>query len=168
MLHLLTESHKKKVIKEYRMRLVVVICWLIVFVSMAGIALIIPSYLTAIGKVNVIKGENQNKEDSVKTLKAQNFNDKIKKVDYSLNALKMSVNVLFPKDAYTKILNSLPEGVYVDRYTYNLIDDNSASIGIDGTAADRDKLVDLQNRLKLIPEFTGIDIPITNLSLIHI
>jgi hypothetical protein len=162
MLHLLNESQKNKVIKEYRMRLVVVICWLTVFISLAGIALLLPSYLTAIGKVSYINNDNQQKENSIKNLNAQNFKDKIKKVDSGLIALKTSVNVLSPREAYNKILGSLPAGIYISRYTYNLIDNDSASISIDGSAIDRDRLVDLQNQMKLNTEFVGIDIPITN------
>jgi len=162
MLHLLSNQQKTKVIKEYRMRLIVVICWLIVFISLAGIAMLIPSYLTAIGKVNTIKDENLQKENSIQALKAQNFTDKIKQVDFNLSALNVSVNILSPREAYDKILSSLPVGVIVNRYTYNLIDDDTASISIDGSAPDREKLVEVQNQLKLNPEFSGIDIPITN------
>jgi hypothetical protein len=162
MLHLLNEPQKNKVIKEYRMRLVIVICWLIIFISLTGVSLLIPSYLTAIGKVNSIKNENQQKENSIKSLNEQNFKDKIKKVDSSLSALKLSVNILSPREAYYKILNSLPAGVSVDRYTYNLVDSDNASISIDGSAVDRDRLVELQNQMKLNTEFIGINIPITN------
>ncbi len=162
MLHLLSDQQKNKVIKEYRMRLVVVVCWLIVFLSLAGVAMLIPSYLTAIGKVNSIKSENLQKENSIQSLNAQNFTEKIKQVDSDLNALKISVVILSPREAYDKILSSLPVGVVVGRYTYSLIDNNMASISIDGTAPDREKLVELQNQLKLNQEFTGIDIPITN------
>lgn len=144
------------------MRLIIVICWLIVFVSLIGITLLIPSYFTAIGKFNSIKSDNQQKENSIKSLNEQNFKDKIKKVDSGLSALKLSVNILSPREAYEKILNSLPVGVSVDRYTYNLIDNDNASISIDGSAEDRDKLVELQNQMKLNKEFTGINIPITN------
>ena len=162
MLHLLNEPQRNKVIKEYRMRLIVVVCWLIVFVSLAGVALLLPSYLTAVGKVNSIKNENQQKENSINNLNAQNFKDKIKKVDSSLSALKISVNILSPREAYNKILNSLPVGISINRYTYNLIDNDNASISIDGSAIDRDRLVELQNQMKLNTEFIGINIPITN------
>jgi hypothetical protein len=161
MLHLLTDSQKKKVIKEYRLRLTTVICWLIIFVSLVGAALLLPSYLTAVGKVNVIKAENQSKENSVKDLKAQNFNDKIKQIDSNLNALKVSVSIPSPRETYDKIIGSLPRGVFLSRYTYLLVSDSSASISIDGTAIDRDTLAELQNRLKLNKEFSGINIPIT-------
>ena len=162
MLHLLTEPQKNRVLKEYRMRLGVVICWLIVFISLTGIALLLPSYLTAMGKVSVVKSDNQYKEDSIKSLNSQNFSDKIKKVDFNLTALKSSINILSPREAYNKIINSLPAGVSLDRYTYNLVDSNSASISVEGVAGDRDKLVELQNGLKLNPEFSGVEIPIIN------
>jgi len=162
MLHLLNDQQKIKVIKEYRMRLIVVICWLIVFISLVGITLLLPSYLSAIGKVNSIKNENLQKENSIQVLNSQNFKDKIKKVDFNLSALKISVNILSPIEAYDKILISLPVGVVVDRYTYSLVDNDTASISIDGSAPDREKLIELQNQLKLNPEFSGIDIPITN------
>jgi hypothetical protein len=164
MLHLLTESQKNKVIKEYKMRLAIVICWLAVFISLTGSALLLPSYLTAVGKVNTIKGDNQSKENSVKSLKDQNFQDKIKLVDSNLNALKLSVDIMSPRETYYKILNSLPAGVYVDRYTYGLKDENNASISISGVAGDRGKMIELQNLLKLNKEFTGIVIPITGLT----
>jgi hypothetical protein len=162
MLHVLSESQKKKVIKEYKMRLVIVICWIIVFISLVGLACLLPSYLSAVGRVNIIKSENQIKERSVQVLKDQNFQDKIKLVNSSLEALKTSINILSPKEAYNKILNSLPEGVYIDRYTYGLIDDNSASISISGVAPDRDKLIELQKKINSNPEFTSINIPITS------
>lgn len=162
MLHLLNESQKNKVIKEYRMRLVIVICWLIVFIALAGSALLLPSYLTSVGKVNTIKSDNQFKEKSIQVLKDQNFSDKIKKIDYSLLALNRSINIISPREAYDKILNSLPAGVSLGRYSYNIIDDDSALISIDGTAENRNELVELQNKLKLNSEFIGIDIPITN------
>lgn len=161
MLHLLTDSQKKKVIKEYRLRLTTVICWLIIFVSLVGVTLLLPSYLTAVGKVNIIKAENQSKENSVKEMKAQNFNDKIKQVDSSLEALGVSISIPSPRETYDKIVGSLPQGVFLNRYTYSLVNDNSASISIDGTAIDRDSLAELQNRLKLNKEFSGINIPIT-------
>lgn len=161
MLHLLTESQKNKVTKEYRMRLVIVICWVLIFISLAGSALILPTYLIAVGKVNTIRDEIKFKENSIKSLKDQNFQDKIKLVDSNLNALKISVNIISPRETYNKILNSLPSGVYVDRYTYGLIDDNKASISISGVAVDRERLMDLQNKLKLNKEFVGINIPIT-------
>lgn len=162
MLHLLTETQKNKVIKEYRMRLVVVICILIALVSLTGVALILPSYLIAVGKVNTIKVGNQSKEESIKILNDQNFKDKLKKIDSSLDALKMSINTLSPREAYNKIINSLPEGVVLNRYTYSLVDDSTAAISIDGVAIDRNNLLDLHNKLKLNPEFIGIDIPITS------
>jgi len=164
MLHLLTESQKNKVIKEYKMRLVIVICWVVVFISLTGSALLLPSYLTAVGKVNTIKNDNQSKENSVRSLKDQNFKDKIKLVESNLTALKVSINVISPRETYYKILSSLPTGVYIDRYTYGLIDENNASISISGVAGDRSKMIELQNLLKLNKEFTGVVIPITGLT----
>ena len=162
MLHLLPESQKHKVTREYKMRLIIVICWIVVFISLVGLACLLPSYLSAVGRVNVIKNENQTKEKSVQSLREQNFQDKIKSVNSSLEALKNSINILSPKGAYNKIVNSLPAGVYIDRYTYGLIDDNNASISISGVAPDRDKLIELQKKINSNPEFTSINIPITS------
>jgi len=162
MLHLLNNSQKNKVLKEYRMRLFVVVCIFIIFVSLAGVALLIPSYLTAVGKINLIKNDNQLKVDSIKAIKDKNFEDKIKKVNDSLNALKVSINIISPREAYDKILNSTPAGVSVVRYTYNLVDDNTASISISGTSQNRDMLAEFQNRLKLNPEFKGITVPLSD------
>lgn len=162
MLHLLTNSQKNKVIKEYRMRLLIIVCCLVISISISGIALLVPSYVTAIGKFSLIKSENQQKERSIKILKQQNFEDKIKQVDSNLKALETSVKVISPRETYYKIISSLPAGVVVSRYTYGLKDNYTASISIDGTALDRDVLVELQNQLKLNPEFVGINIPITN------
>ena len=142
------------------MRLAIVISFVVVFVSFAGIILLLPSYLGAIGKLNSIKNDNQYKEANIANLKSQNFTDKIKIVDSGLSALKISTNIISPREAYNKIINSIPNGVVVGRYTYNLIDDNSASISIDGTSVDRDKLIDFQNRLRLNPEFSAVDVPL--------
>ncbi len=144
------------------MRLVIVVCWIVFFISMVGMACLLPSYLYAAGRVNIVKSENQNKEKSLQSLRDQNFQDKIKLVNSSLEALKNSINILSPKEAYNKILNSLPDGAYIDRYTYGLIDDNSASISISGVAPDRDKLIELQKKINSNPEFTSINIPITS------
>jgi hypothetical protein len=161
MLHLLTESQKNKVTKEYKMRLVIVVSWMIIFISLTGMALTLPIYLISVSKINHIKNDNQSKENSTKALRDQNFQDKIKQVNSSLGALKMFVGVPSPRNTYLKIVDSLPEGVYIDRYTYGLIDDSSASISISGVAPDRERLLELQNKLKSNSEFSGINIPIT-------
>lgn len=162
MLHLLTESQKNKVIKEYRLRLAVIICTFIIFICLTGLALLLPSYLSAIGRVNSIKDINQQKKESIAVLKKNGFEDKIKKVDNGLKALKISIKILTPREAYDKIVGSLPLGVSVDRYTYNLLDDSKASISISGLAGDRDKLMEFQSRLKSNPEFKGIDVPLAS------
>ena len=120
MLHLLTESQKNKVTKEYKMRLVIVVSWMIIFISLTGMALTLPIYLISVSKINHIKNDNQSKENSTKALRDQNFQDKIKQVNSSLGALKMFVGVPSPRNTYLKIVDSLPEGVYIDRYTYGI------------------------------------------------
>lgn len=162
MLHLLTETQKNKVIREYRIRLAVTICIFIILICLTGLILLVPSYLSAVGRVNIIKNENQQKKNLIASLKKQDYDSKIKKVDNNLVALKKTVNVMLPREAYNKIVSNLPPNVYLSRYSYNLVDENSASISIDGTAADRDTLVLVFNNLRSIPEFTGITIPVSS------
>ncbi|MEI6042158.1 MAG: hypothetical protein WCQ00_01155 [bacterium] len=162
MLHLLTEQQRDKVLKEYRMRLVTVICGAIVFLSFVGLSLLMPSYLSFRGRVHSVEAGNLAKESSIESIKSQNFQEKIKLVDSNLEALKISIKILSPRESYEKILNSLPSGIILSRYTYSLIDDASASLSVDGVAVDRESLVEFQNKLITNPEFKGIDIPVSN------
>ena len=164
MLNLLTDAQRHKVLKEYRMRLAIVICGAVVFVCLSGTVLLLPNYLTAMNKVNSVKTNNDYKKQTISSLNAQNLKGTIKLVDSNLQALKISINIISPREVYEKIQASIPEGVLIDRYTYNLIDDNTASISLSGTSVDRNKLIDFQNKLKLNPEFTGIGVPLDSFS----
>ena len=160
MLHLLTENQKHKVIREYRMRLSIIVCGAIVLSSVTGFILLLPSYLSAIGKVDSIRRNNKEKEDSISNLSAQNFDDKIKNVDSNLAALKMTINIISPRDVYSKITSALPNGVSIIKYSYSLVDTDNAVIDIDGVSKDRESLVTFQNNLKTNPEFSGVEIPL--------
>ncbi len=162
MLHLLPDTQKKRVIKEYRMRIAIVIAIFIALISVAGTALLLPTYLSAVGSLNTVKNGNKIKQNSIDGIKGNNLDEKIKNVDYGLQALKISQEIPNPNEVYNTLMDGLQSGVVINRYSYMLVDNKSASISIDGVAGDRDTLVYFQNKLKAHEEFQGIEIPISS------
>lgn len=162
MLHLLPDTQKKRVLKEYRMRIVAVVFILITLLSIAGVVLLLPSYLSAVGSLNLVKNGNKIKQSSIESLKGSNFDDKLKNVDYGVKALKITQQIPGSIETYNNLNEDAPAGVVINKYFYTLTDDKNASVGIDGIAQDRETLIAFQNKLKEHKEFQGIEIPISS------
>ncbi len=162
MLYLLTEEQKKKVLREYRMRLAIVSLIALSFVGVVAITSVIPSrvlvstqqkILTA-EEINTVGGEPSNTDELSKKI-----------VDISttasfLNPISQPISSI---NIFSHLENEAGNDTSIRQFQINHFDD-SASVQISGISNNRDSLIKFINTLKQDPLFSGATFPYNSLA----
>ncbi len=164
MINLTPNKEKKKMIKDFYLRLVVV------FIMMLGVSVVIssfaliPSYLFSIVK----KRFSEEKLVVQKNIPLPEFDQQTLALIGDLNS-KLNLIENSKKDKFlvsdrviNKILSKKMTDIKINKFSYKFDTVNGKIIGVQGTAPSRERLLLFKTALEEDSSFTKVDLPISN------
>lgn len=156
MLHLLSESQKKVVRREYFYRLLILwLCFSAVLIF-AVIIFLLPSYFLSVSKWKLTEERSaalaQSGSEEVKGL-----SDTLRETERKLSLLK---NTGVPASIYGLFVSVIRDASPTIRF-YNF-QYEPGKLLVSGTSENRESLLAFQKRLKAEPIFSSVDLPVSN------
>ncbi|MBP6974376.1 MAG: hypothetical protein KBB54_00335 [Candidatus Pacebacteria bacterium] len=160
MLHLLTEEHRQKVVREYRKRVLVLFCLGLFFVSIAGAVCILPTFFTSYGRYSDFQNKKQALELELSTKEDVSSSESVRSIALSIQTLKMFDEKKIVSPLIEDIINGKPEGVRLKNMIFTSGEGSAMTIDIAGRASTRKSLVTLNQQLKAVTSFESVSIPL--------
>lgn len=162
MLYLLTEEQKKKVLREYRTRLLVVIFVALSFVGVIAIASIVPAKVLVSSNEKMLDLQKNNIE-SGGTVNVDELSKKIADISNTSSFLQPLGKSFSVSDIFSHLEKEAGDMTSINQFQINHFDEN-ASVQISGFSKNRDSLVKFVNTLKQDPLFSGAMLPYSSLA----
>ncbi|HEY1037640.1 MAG TPA: hypothetical protein VGE62_03595 [Candidatus Paceibacterota bacterium] len=162
MLHLLTEEHKAKIIRQYRMRLLIVLCLGIVLTLVAAAIFLIPSYVISFSAYSEVQAEKNRLVSLVAAKQTDALANDVKEVSNTLEALKSHADRRNPTRIFERIVQGKPSGVSVTSFAYTPESDSQVTVDVAGKANTRGSLSSYVDMLKADKVFSGVSIPLSS------
>lgn len=164
MFNLLPENLRNAVIKEYRLRLTVVVMVFVILIQVSFLVFLFPSWLVSFYKEKDFSTQSDELSKSLSTLDIssttsfiKSFNNKIGIIN---NALEYPKFIPILDDILAKKTGSIRiSGMY---YTVDSM--NSGTLTLEGIGDTRESLVSFSDSLETIGYFKKVDLPISNLA----
>ncbi len=163
MVNLLTVSEKKQILKEYKIRLVIVLLFASAVLIVIATIFLIPPYVMSITKYDNMSSrleiekkkisDMSGDEDPIKITK--DVNNKLK----ILNEIKSTLPN--PYSITTIIIKNKPTGLLIDAILYDR-DKDKEKITINGVAKNRETLLLFLRSMDAESEFTDVKLPISS------
>jgi hypothetical protein len=159
MLHLLPQYQKRKVINEYRMRLVVIIAFSLLAIVVVFIVFTLPSYIFLLTQKQVLSSQKAGYE-SIISVGTDSMGEGGVDVAKAVLALKPYPNPLSPT-LFISAINKAAGNVQVDAYAFTQDQvGGSVTAVIDGVAKSREGLSSLVESLNTV--FGGVKLPLAS------
>jgi hypothetical protein len=162
MFKFLPQKEKKLLQNEYRIRVLIVLLFIIFFTEVIGIVALVPSYV--LSKVKKEQITNQ-KEVFFKTVSHDGSAEMLEEFEASKNLLKrLTPENKVPESRIVKKITEAQDGnisLNSFRFVYK---EGEQGVDITGVADSRESLVSYRNRLSREESFTSVDLPISNLA----
>lgn len=163
MVNLLTVFEKKRILKEYKIRLSIVSLFAVASLVVAALVFLIPSYVLSYIKYNEVstrleaeKSRASNTPDGEDPVKIT------KEVNRKLKILKSESSTLpNPYFITTTIIEHKPEGVSINAIQYDK-NKQEGKIAISGVSSNRDTLLVFLRALEKQKDFTKVELPISS------
>jgi hypothetical protein len=162
MLHLLPEDHKKKVVKEYHMRLAVILFTSVIFIMVVSAVLAIPAYVVSYGKYAEIVAQKSGIDFEIAKIEKEDSSKEVKELTDMVDLIKNNNTLVYPTDVVEQIILQKPKGITISNFTYTPSADGQVVIDISGESATRQNLAEFSEILKKIENFSGVIIPISS------
>lgn len=162
MFTLLTPEQKKKVLLEYRMRLVTIFLASFLVLVITGLALLVPTYLEAKGKLSDANLRKQQLENLIKDKSDENLSKAIKDLKQNLVAASLEDRSLL--GVMKEIIDVKPATLSIISLNYAYSLEGNSTIEISGIAPTRKTLTDFVRLLEKNSKFKQVNLPISNLA----
>lgn len=162
MLHLLTEEHRKKVVTEYKKRIVIVLLLGLSVVSVLGALFFSPTFFLSHGKYSTVLTEKKALDSELAIKEEEGSSESIKNVILSIEALRMFEKVTNPSVILDNIVRGKPNGVQIRGLVFTPGEATAMTVDLVGRADTRKSLVQFDQKLKANPVFDQVIIPLGN------
>ena len=163
MVNLLTVFEKKRILKEYKMRLCVVSLFATASLIVAAIVFLMPSYVLSYIKYNEVSTGLEAEKNRISNTPDGEDPVKITKdINSKLKILKGEPSTL--PDPYfitTTIIKHKPDGVFINAIQYDK-NKQEGKIAINGVSSNRDTLLVFLRALEKQKDFTKVELPISS------
>lgn len=163
-MNLLSKTEKDKIKIGFNLRFKMVFSVLVSFSFLVGLLMLLPTYII----FNNFSDENNqslNTEDKNHINEILNFPAKL---ESKLMFFKTAITEPLVTEQLSKIIDSLPNGVKINSISFSqdrIVDNkNGIVILISGISANRDLLVNFVAKLKQDNSFSGVEVPVSNLT----
>lgn len=164
MINLLPISDVKKTIVEYRMRLTITALLMLALVLFIAVALLVPSYLLASHKRDLVQNEfSKSNDQGASAQEMKNLKDTVTQTEavvalLGANGQRLAVS----DDIMRKISGYGANGITITGIYYDA-KDVTQTISLRGSASTRQNLTDFADILKKDRTFSNVSLPISDL-----
>lgn len=162
MLYLLTEEQKKKVLREYRMRLAVVSTIAFSFVGLVALVSIIPSKVLVSSHEKMLNFQKMNIGGGA-SAGVDDLSKKIADISNTASYLAPLGETLSAPDIFNHLEKQAGNNNTISKFQISHSDENAA-VQITGISKNRDSLIKFVNTLKQDPIFSGATLPYSSLA----
>ncbi len=162
MFTLLPEQHKKKLFKEYRIRLIVVFLFSVSVFFVINTALLFPSYISLESQKSTLELQSDTLSKQIKLKDKDGLTTTMNQIQSDLALAKPDETRLYA--AINAILDQTTTNISIISLGYTRGVRAQSSINIQGVAKDRASLLMFSNNLKKELMFTSVDLPVSNLA----
>lgn len=160
MLHLLTEEHRQKVIKEYRKRVLIVFFLGLLLVSAVSAVFILPTFFLSYGRYSDYKQKEKSLGAELAKIESASASEGVKDANLSIEALRMFAEDKAVSVLAEKVIGQRPQGVQLKTMIFTPGESNTVVIDIAGRADTRRSLVSFEQQLKANAVFDDVVVPI--------
>lgn len=162
MLHLLTEEHKEKVVKEYQKRAWTVVGLGVLAVIVISTVFIIPVYVMSFGRYLDVQNLKQNLDKEIAIRENATTAQNIKDISSSISALNLFKDNDLPTVYIEKLVALKSRGVKINSIVFTPSEGSETAIDISGVADTRNSLVVFSETLKADKTFSSVNIPLSS------
>lgn len=164
MLHLLTEEHRQKVVREYRKRVLVVFFIGLFFVSAVSAIFIMPTFFLSYNRYSDVKTKTQILDSELSLKEDSSSSENIKNITTSIEALRMFDDKRSAYKILEELMKERPSGIQIKNIIFtpskSESDMETMTIDIAGKSDTRKSLVSFDQNLKSNPLFTEVVVPL--------
>lgn len=162
MLYLLPQEQKKKVLREYRMRLSIVGLIALSFVGVIGIVTLVPSQSLVSTRQEILSLQQKNIEVGSHS-NVDEFSKKILDISNTASFLAPISDPVYASLLFTHLEGEVGDSTTIKQFQFNHFDEK-VSVQISGVSKNRDTLIKFINTLKQDPVFSGAAFPYNSLA----
>lgn len=162
MFTLLPEQHKKRLFKEYRLRLAIVFLFAVSAFFAIGSGLLFPSYISLKSEKTMYQLESQSLKKQIEAKDKVGLTTTMSQIQSNLALAKPDETEAFR--ALNAVLSEMTGGISITSIGYTRGSGAQSSLNIQGVAKDRSNLLAFTNNLKKELLFTSVDLPVSNLA----
>lgn len=163
MINLLPIEQKKKLHREYTLRLVLVIVSGFIMTTVIGVVLLLPSFLLSKIKERVVSNQASLLERKADKETANTLNNILINTKQQLTALSEDITETSPSLVISTALSHKPNGVIIKQVLLDKTPDGTL-LSIGGTAESRSQLTSFSSAIKGDALFTSVEFPVSNLA----
>lgn len=173
MANILPEQHKKRILKEYRLRLSSMLILLLASVFFLAAILKFPQWLITRLEIRSLNNEIERIDATYSELgTAENPQDKIKQVNTKLNILNDSQSSTLITAALEELVRRQVAGVRYTNISFDQVsgdsengdDEMSVKLRLSGIVSNRSQLIELRDALESAELIRSVELPISNLA----
>lgn len=166
MLHLLTEEHRQKVVREYKKRVLGILLLGVFFVFVVSPVFILPTFFLSYGRYADVKSKAQTLDAELSSKEDPSSSESIKSITSSIEALRMFDDKKSIYSILEKLIKEKPVGIQIKNiiFTPTRLADNIETMTIDiaGRSETRKNLVSFDQNLKSNPVFSEVVVPLAS------
>jgi Tfp pilus assembly protein PilN len=161
--NLLPERDKKKIKKEYLLRLLSVSLLFFSITIFLNLLLLLPLYYLSNNKINTAKERISFLESYLQKKEESGLASVLSPTNEKIDALN-SLEVFRVDKSIESILSKKNSSIKINKITLRSETDEKKTLSIKGEASSRDNLISFSESLKAINQFTNVELPLSNLA----
>lgn len=164
MINLLPFTQKKHLARQYKMRLGSLFLLLLVLLGLAGIALLVPSYLLMQNKVAAAKERATLLMKNLQESSQANETNVISETKEKLAAIERESLAQKPFVLFESVTNNRSRGIRLTRFFFSAEGEDGGRVTFTGAALTRDDLISFVRELEANESFASVEFPVSNLA----
>lgn len=162
MFTLLTEADSRVVIREYRMRVVVVALLFLIIALLLGLILLMPSFVLISGREKLATEKLATVLTTQEKLLAGNPDENARETKEIMRLLSTRSKQSSVSELFDRVSAHRFSGVRITSLTASINENNMPAIGVSGVASTRQALSAFVKTLEVDKAFTGVSVPVSN------
>lgn len=162
MLHLLTEEQRKKVVNEYRKRIVVTIFLGVFFAALITIVFALPSFVLSYTKYVSFLNKKEDLNSKLTTSTGNDAAENIKNITLAMESLKMYEHTWKMSTLLEGVVKEKPQGIQIKNIIFTPNESGVVAIDLSGRSNTRQSLVTYNKLLKENSIFNDVIIPLAS------
>lgn len=164
MINLIPNEERKKMIKDFYLRFVVVFFFALGFSVLVASAALLPAYFASSVKMNLALERLAVEKDKPVPLVGQQTQEVIKELNIKLGILTRAEKNKFSisEQVLNRIIERKMPDIKITEISYDYNSTKGKKIGVTGVASSRERLLLFRKALEEDSAFSSVDLPISN------